>query len=142
MGFDWFKKLFRATPSNSKKQNKSVTSTPNVSMALNKQSTHSSSGNTATHSRKRTDMAAEAELAAFLDLYLYQPLLQEGHFISIKRQQDRNQQLLGIDVEAETKNRKYRIDEKAQLYYINKDLPTFQYLQKKVAYLLDCEGPG
>lgn len=24
----------------------------------------------------------------------------------------------------------------------NKDLPTFQYLQKKVAYLLDCEGPG
>ena len=36
-------------------------------------------------------------------------------------------QLKGVDVEAKASSRVARIDEKAQLYYINKNLPTFAF---------------
>ncbi len=78
-------------------------------------------------SRRNMDMAAEQELASFLDSYLYKPLLEEGRFTSIVRIMDVEMQLKGVDVEATTETHVARIDEKAQLYYINKDLPTFAF---------------
>ena len=78
-------------------------------------------------SRRSMDMTAEQELASFLDSYLYKPLLEEGRFSSIVRIDDVDMQLKGVDVEATTPTHVARIDEKAQLYYINKDLPTFAF---------------
>ena len=87
-------------------------------------------------SRRRTDMAAEQELASFLDSYLYKPLLEEGRFTSIKRIEEVEMQLKGVDVEATTNTRVARIDEKAQLYYINKNLPTFAF---ELQFLKDAQ---
>ena len=78
-------------------------------------------------SRRSSDMKAEQELASFLDSYLYKPLLEEGGFTSIVRIVDVGMQLKGVDIEASTASHVVRIDEKAQLYYINKDLPTFAF---------------
>lgn len=81
----------------------------------------------ASKSRRYFDMTAADELAAFLDSYFYGPLLAEGNFTSFKRIHDRDLQLKGVDVELSTASLTARIDEKAQLYYINKDLPTFAF---------------
>ena len=78
-------------------------------------------------SRRSSDMNAEHELSAFLDSYLYKPLLAEGRFTSIVRVTDVDMQLLGADVVATTETQIARIDENAQLYYINQDLPTFAF---------------
>ena len=78
-------------------------------------------------SRRYSDMSASDELAAFLDSYFYEPLLAEGKFTSFKRIHDRDLQLKGVDVELSTADLTVSIDEKAQLYYINKDLPTFAF---------------
>ena len=78
-------------------------------------------------SRRVADMNAESELAHFLDENLYSQLLDEGKFLSIVRITDKEQQLQGIDVIAKTQTSVAYIDEKAQLYYINKDIPTFAF---------------
>ena len=78
-------------------------------------------------SRRAADMNAESELAEFLDENLYSQLLGEGKFLSIERMAEKKQQLQGIDVTAKTQNSVFYIDEKAQLYYINKNIPTFAF---------------
>lgn len=78
-------------------------------------------------SRRAADMNAESELAEFLDENLYSQLLGEGKFLSIERMAEKEQQLQGIDVTAKTQNSVFYIDEKAQLYYINKNIPTFAF---------------
>ena len=84
-------------------------------------------GTTKIVSRRAADMSAESELAEFLDENLYSQLLCEGKFLSIERMAEKEQQLQGIDVIAKTHASVAHIDEKAQLYYVNKDIPTFAF---------------
>ena len=91
-------------------------------------------------SRRGADMAAEAELASFLDEYLYAPLLAEGHFESIARVYDKEQQLKGVDVVVSTGKTTGNIDEKAQIYYVNKNLPTFAFELQFLKYGEVIEG--
>ena len=91
-------------------------------------------------SRRGADMAAEAELASFLDEYLYTPLLAEGHFSSISRVHDKEQQLKGVDVVVSTGKTTGNIDEKAQIYYVNKNLPTFAFELQFLKYGEVIEG--
>ena len=62
-----------------------------------------------------------------MDENLYANLLKEGKFTSIYREYSRERQLQGIDVTVNSRSSSVNIDEKAQLYYINKDLPTFAF---------------
>jgi hypothetical protein len=78
-------------------------------------------------SRKVIDMGAEQELAKFLDVYFYDWLLKNYKFTYVKRNKDKQLQIQGVDVILESKDCNYNIDEKAQLYYINKSLPTFAF---------------
>lgn len=79
-------------------------------------------------SRRLEDMSSESELARFLDLYLYGHFPKAGAFNSIERAYSKKQQLSGIDVVFKAKDgRTFYVDEKAQLYYLNKDLPTFAF---------------
>ena len=80
------------------------------------------------HSRRTEDMSAESELARFLDENFYDHFPNADAFDSIERIYNKNLQLSGIDVVFNAKDgRTFRIDEKAQLYYLNKDLPTFAF---------------
>lgn len=73
-------------------------------------------------------MHAEQELSKFLDEHLYQELLKEGKFTSFERVSDIEMQKQGIDVIGQTEDNKIcRIDEKAQLHYINHTRPTFAF---------------
>lgn len=85
-------------------------------------------------SRRKSDMGAESEMAKFMDKYFYAPLLAEGAFSSIQRITNPDMQKSGIDVIATYKGKEFFLDEKAQLYYINKDLPTFAF---ELEYLMD-----
>ena len=79
-------------------------------------------------SRRNEDMSAEAQLAYFLDEYLYRRFPKGDAFSKISRVHDKDQQLAGIDVEFLTTNdQNFAVDEKAQLYYLNKELPTFAF---------------
>lgn len=91
-------------------------------------------------SRRKMDMAAESELAQFMDENLYELLLAEGGFTDIHRVYDRETQLAGIDVVAKTEKSVAYIDEKAQLYYINKDLPTFAFELQSINRGIEREG--
>lgn len=79
-------------------------------------------------SRRYDDMSAEAQLGRFLDAYLYSRLLETGPFSHIERMRGREEQLAGVDVRIFADGGAvYDVDEKAQLYYLNKDLPTFAF---------------
>lgn len=79
-------------------------------------------------SRRDDDMSAEAQLGVFLDTYLYRQFPQSDLFSKIERIHNKAEQLAGVDVRFTGKNGAvYNIDEKAQLYYLNKDLPTFAF---------------
>ena len=91
-------------------------------------------------SRRKMDMAAESELAQFMDENLYELLLAEGGFTDIHRVYDRETQLAGIDVVAKTEKSVAYIDEKAQLYYINKNLPTFAFELQSINRGIEREG--
>ena len=81
-----------------------------------------------TRSRRGQDMSAEAELARFIDEFLYARFPNGDAFKAIIRVCDKEQQLQGIDVIfTALDGREFVVDEKAQLYYINKDLPTFAF---------------
>lgn len=87
-------------------------------------------------SRRSSDMSAGSQIGRFLDEYLYKRLVAEKGLASAERIDDTDDQLAGIDVKLiDKKGRVYRVDEKAQLYYLNQDLPTFafeiQYLRGK-----------
>lgn len=88
-----------------------------------------------TKSRRGQDMSAEAELAKFIDEFLYARFPNADSFKSIQRIFDKEQQLQGVDVIfTAADGRSFCIDEKAQLYYINKDLPTFAF---EISFLRD-----
>lgn len=80
------------------------------------------------HSRRGEDLSAEAQLAYFMDQYLYANFPTGKAFSTIRRVHDKEEQLRGVDVEfVGTDGRVYCIDEKAQLYYLNRNLPTFAF---------------
>ena len=85
-------------------------------------------------SRKRLDMQAEAELGIFLDKYFYSRLVDRGELTTAQRISDIEIQRKGIDVIALKNDFQAFIDEKAQLYYINQNLPTFAF---ELSFLLD-----
>ena len=79
-------------------------------------------------SRRSEDMSAEAQLAYFMDKYLYSNFPNSEAFVIIQRVYDKKVQLNGVDVEFVGKDGScYCVDEKAQLYYLNQDLPTFAF---------------
>ncbi len=81
-----------------------------------------------TSSRRNDDMSAEAQLGIFLDTYLYKVFPKRELFSKIERIRDKEEQLAGVDVKFTGNNGiVYNVDEKAQLYYLNKDLPTFAF---------------
>ncbi|KEH85269.1 MULTISPECIES: hypothetical protein [Clostridium] len=77
-------------------------------------------------SRKLMDMSAENELGKFLDCYFY-PCLKKDFNIGTYRVEDINYKFIGVDVCLHINNVEYYLDEKTQLYYINKNLPTFDF---------------
>lgn len=81
-----------------------------------------------TSSRRNIDMSAEGELSFFLDKYLYSRFPHQDEFCSITRITNKHDQLHGTDVRfISTKGKVYNVDEKAQLYYLNRSLPTFAF---------------
>lgn len=72
-----------------------------------------------------SDLKREQQLAPLVDNY-YSTCLNQYTF---KRVHDRKNQFAGIDVvfEHKTNGSSYAVDEKAQLDYINEDLPTFAF---------------
>ena len=73
-------------------------------------------------------MSAEGQLGIFLDRYLYSRLEEAGRIRSFHRVRDRSGQLRGTDVILTApEGGALRLDEKAQLYYLNRDLPTFAF---------------
>ncbi len=80
-----------------------------------------------TMSRRTQDMHAEQELAKFLDENLY-PFLEESYKdLHWERNHDINAQLRGIDGYLHVGLDTSIVDEKATLYYINRNLPTFAF---------------
>ncbi len=71
------------------------------------------------------DLKREQQLAPLIDNY-YSTCLNQYTFIRVH---DRKNQFAGIDVvfEHKTNGSSYAVDEKAQLDYINEDLPTFAF---------------
>jgi len=69
----------------------------------------------------RSDLNQEALLSEYLDE------LYTGKGIDFNRVSDINKQHQGIDVIVQIKADEYLIDEKAQLHYLNNDLPTFTF---------------
>ena len=81
-----------------------------------------------TNTHRKEDHSAETELALFMDKFLYERFPTGSAFSSIRRVQDKEEQLNGVDVEfIGTDGRVYCVDEKAQLHYLNKSLPTFAF---------------
>jgi hypothetical protein len=69
----------------------------------------------------RSDLAQEKILAEYLDtIYAKKEL-------DFKRTNDLDLQLQGIDIITNFNEKEYLIDEKAQLHYLNADLPTFTF---------------
>lgn len=82
----------------------------------------------AVQSRRNDDMSAEAQLGFFLDTYLYDRFPKSDAFSRIERMHNKADQLAGVDVRFTSKDGAvYDVDEKAQLYYLNKSLPTFAF---------------
>lgn len=86
----------------------------------------------------KNDLENENRLSKFLDENYYNNKQVFPDRFIFKRCTDINKQHLGIDLEIEdTKNHEITyIDEKAQLAYINKNLPTFAF---EISYIKDYE---
>lgn len=79
-------------------------------------------------SRRKEDMQAEQLLSSLMNIWVWEPLKGVGNIKSFSREKDKDKQLKGTDVWLETKSNKLiSVDEKAQLYYINANLPTFAF---------------
>ena len=68
------------------------------------------------------DIQSEKAISQFLDRHFY-----PKHFSSFKRYEDKETQLLGIDVIANSAEGPIKIDEKAASHYVNKDIQTFAF---------------
>ena len=73
----------------------------------------------------KTDLIKEQKLAPLLDKYYAQSL----KYYRFERINNIEEQLLGIDLKLthKTTSKVFNIDEKAQLDYLNEDLPTFAF---------------
>lgn len=78
-------------------------------------------------SRREQDMRAEQELTKFLDENLYDALEEHYTDVAWRRNNDKATQLLGVDGYLTLGNNDIVVDEKATLYYINRNLPTFAF---------------
>lgn len=72
-------------------------------------------------SKFKSDLAQEDILSSYLDAVYAKKK------IEFKRITDLNKQLQGIDLIMIVNEKSYLIDEKAQLHYLNADLPTFTF---------------
>lgn len=77
--------------------------------------------------RWKQDLRVEQEFAAYMDRYCYPRLKGEKGFSSVERVRDVERQKEGIDVILKTKKAEILVDEKAQSYHINQNLPTFAF---------------
>ena len=75
-------------------------------------------------SRRATDSRGERALAVFLDQYFYSKEQANRLLAYAKRIYEKQLQIRGIDVLLEDKR---KIDEKAQLYYINRPVDSFAF---------------
>lgn len=127
MGFD-FTRLFRwLIPKKEPKESRKETVKP-AAEAVQRADSRDKRANFSGGSRRDQDMSAEAELARFIDEYLYARFPNSGSFKKIERVYDKELQLQGVDVVfTAADERVFYVDEKAQLYYLNKDLPTFAF---------------
>ncbi|MEA2047736.1 MAG: hypothetical protein U9O64_04735 [Campylobacterota bacterium] len=81
-------------------------------------------------SKFHEDLSEEQRLGQYLFDFVY-PTIKELTNINIQRKEDAESQKLGIDLlltwKKEDKLKNYKVDEKAQLHYINRNLPTFAF---------------
>ena len=79
-------------------------------------------------SRRIEDMQAEQTLTKVMDIWVWSRLKGIGNISTYIRETNKEKQINGTDVWLCTKNEKrISVDEKAQLYYINQNLPTFAF---------------
>jgi len=76
-------------------------------------------------SKFRLDLSKEILLGRYLDTIYHQKFKDANR--SFLRVKNLKEQLLGIDLYIKINGREYLIDEKAQLDYLNKSLPTFAF---------------
>ena len=76
-------------------------------------------------SKFKDDLSKEVLLGKFLDKYYHQKYNSSNH--RFQRIDNLKDQLLGIDLIITINGKEYLIDEKAQLDYLNKSLPTFAF---------------
>ena len=74
---------------------------------------------------RSSDVRGEKALGLFLDKYLYDVLKNNGEVDHYERIYDKKLQIKGTDVKISIDGVEYRLDEKAQLYYINRPKDTF-----------------
>lgn len=80
------------------------------------------------NSFREKDMNAEKKLGEFMDRCFYSKLCTpDGKPVKYERIHDRKKQLEGIDIILDLENKKFKIDEKASLYYSNAMIPTFAF---------------
>lgn len=79
-------------------------------------------------SRRKEDMKAEQLLTKIMDDWIWNRLYGVGNISKHTRETIKENQINGTDIWLHTKNNnKISVDEKAQLYYINQNLPTFAF---------------
>ena len=76
-------------------------------------------------STRRNDVRGEKALGLFLDKYFYPKLLDNNIITSFVREHNALEQKRGIDARIQINNSMITVDEKAQLYYIGRPLPSF-----------------
>lgn len=74
----------------------------------------------------RDDLSKESFLAAYLDKEVY-PKLSKNLNLTFTRPTSYDEQTRGIDLYIDYKGRRFVVDEKAQLDYLNTTLPTFAF---------------
>ena len=86
------------------------------------------------NSNFESDLSKEATLGVYLDSY-YQNIFEKSNY-TIERVSDINLQHQGVDLILKSGISEYLVDEKAQLDYLNKSLPTFSF---ELSYLKNKE---
>ena len=77
--------------------------------------------------RRISDSSAEREVAKFLDYHLYARLARAPFHFQSRRTDTLQDQRAGSDIILTAPHQTYTIDEKTQIYYINRSLPTFAF---------------
>lgn len=94
-------------------------------------------------SKRKEDMRAEQELAAFLDKYFYRRLEENAPNLHCIRHNEEMTQKAGIDVAIHSPNSDTMyIDEKVSIYYRNGMIPTFAFEVDSIQKKLGKRIPG